>query len=106
VISETRLEKAMTYLASTDEKAAELKADVERSEFKAKTVKATMFLYGAGTVAEKEARALMERETQEAYTEHFQAIRDYHAVANKRELERIVVDTWRSLNANRRVGNL
>lgn len=106
MVSEQRLEKAMVYLSETDEKAADLKADVDRSEYKAKTTKATTFLHMTGTVAEREAEALKANETQDAYRAHFQAIRDYQAVANKRELERLVVEVWRSENANRRVGNI
>ncbi len=106
MITEDRLTKAMRYLAETDERAAELKAEVERSEYKAKTTKATVFLHVAGTVAEREATAVQANETKDAYREHFQAIRDYQAVANKRELERLVVEVWRSENANRRVGNI
>ncbi len=106
MINESRLEKAMTYLATTDEKAADLKADVDRSEYKAKVIKATTFLHMTGTVAEREAGATQANETQDAYRAHFQAIRDYQAIANKRELERLVVEVWRSENANRRVGNI
>lgn len=106
MINEKRIEKGMTFLAESDERAAEAKADVERSEFKAKTVKATVFLHMTGTVAEREAQALTANETQDAYRAHFQAIRDYQAIANKRELERLVVEVWRSENANRRVGNV
>lgn len=104
MVSEQRLEKAMVYLSETDERAADLKADVDRSEFKAKTTKATVFLHMTGTVAEREAEALKANETQDAYRAHFQAIRDYHAVANKRELERLVCEIWRSENSNRRAG--
>ncbi len=106
MISEDRLTKAMQYLATTDERAAELKAAVESSEYKAKVTKATVFLHITGTVAEREATAVQANETKDAYREHFQAIRDYQAVANKRELERLVVEVWRSENANRRVGNV
>lgn len=96
----------MTYLAETDERAADLKAEVDRSEYKAKVTKATVFLHMTGTVAEREAEALKANETQDAYRAHFQAIRDFQAMANRRELERLVVEVWRSENANRRVGNV
>lgn len=96
----------MVYLSETDEKSADLKADVDRSEYKAKVTKATVFLHMTGTVAEREAEAVKANETQDAYRAHFQAIRDYQAVANRRELERLVCEIWRSVNANRRQGNL
>jgi hypothetical protein len=106
VINENRLERAMKYLAETDELAAALRAETDRSEFKAKQVKATVFLTSEGTVAEREARALIYESTTQAYDAHFKAIREYHAVANKRALEQLVVELWRSINANRRMGNI
>ena len=106
MIDEERLTKAMTYLAQTDEQAAELKADVDRSEYKAKVMKATVFLHFEGTVSDREAQALKDTAVMEAYMAHFQAIRDYQAVANKRALEVLVCEVWRSINANRRVGNI
>lgn len=106
MISEHRLERAMTFLAETDERAAELKSLVDQSEYQAKVTKATVFLHVEGTVAEREAIAISSNETKDAYRAHFQAIRDFQAVANKRELERLVVEVWRSENANRRVGNV
>jgi hypothetical protein len=106
MITEERCEKALRYLASTDEEAAELKADVDRSEFKAKVMKAAVFLHQEGTVAEREAKAMTAESVTAAYTRHFKAIRDYQAVANKRALQVLVVECWRTLQANRRVGNV
>jgi hypothetical protein len=106
MISEERCEKALRYLAETDEQAAELKADVDRSEYKAKTLKAAAFLHLEGTVADREAKALQQESVMEAYMVHFKAIRDYQAVANKRAMQVLIVEVWRSLQANRRVGNV
>jgi hypothetical protein len=106
MISEERCEKALRYLAETDEQAAELKADVDRSEYKAKAMKAACFLTLAGTVAEREAQSQANDSVKQAYEAHFKAIRDYQAVANKRALQVLVVEVWRSLQANRRVGNV
>jgi sugar phosphate isomerase/epimerase len=106
VISDDRCERALRYLAETDEEAAELKANVERCEFKAKQVKASVFLHFTGTVGEREAEALTGQRTTAAYEEYFKAIRDYQAVANKRALQVLIVEVWRSLQANRRVGNV
>jgi hypothetical protein len=104
VVSDERAEKALRYLAVTDEPAAEAKAEVERSEFKAKSTKAAVFLHEEGTVAEREAKAMAHKTVGEAYTAHFKAIRDYQAMANKRELEKLVLEVWRSVNSNRRAG--
>lgn len=102
MIDDKRLEKALHYLATTDEECAGLRADMERTEFKAKTVKATVFKLSEGSVAERNATAETDSRTVEAYEAHFKAMHEYHAMANKRGTEAIVVDTWRSMNANRR----
>ena len=106
MISEERLEQALIYLSSTDEEAAELKADVERTEYKAKAMKAAIFSHLEGTVADREAKAMTNPDVGKAYEAHFKAIRDYQAVANKRVLETLVVDVYRTISANRRVGNV
>jgi hypothetical protein len=77
---------------------------MERTEFKAKAVKAAVFKLAEGSVADRNAIADMAGETSTAYEAHFKAMHAYHAMNNKRATESIVVDTWRSMNANRRQG--
>ena len=104
MISDARLEQALTFLATTDESCAVLLADVERTEAKAKAVKDTVFLHSAGTIAERTALAGVAKEYAEASALYFSAIEAYRKVANKRQTEEIVVGVWRSLSANRRQG--
>jgi hypothetical protein len=104
MIDDDRLHGALTYLATTDEACAALRADMERTEFKAKAVKAAVFKLSEGSVAERNAIAETASDTEDAYEAHFKAMHAYHAMANKRSTEAIVVDTWRSMNANRRQG--
>jgi hypothetical protein len=104
VISEDRAEKALRYLAETDLPCAEAKADMERAEFKAKAVKQQTFLHSSGTVAERQATAEASEEHSAAQNDYFASIKVYSHMANKRETERIVLDCWRSIQANRRAG--
>lgn len=104
MIDEKRLEQALTYLATTDDECAELRADMARTEFKAKAVKASIFKLSEGSVGLREAVAETAPETVSAYETHFKAMHAYHAMTNKRATEVIVVETWRSMNANRRQG--
>jgi hypothetical protein len=100
------MEKSLTYLATTDASCAELKANVARSEYLAKLAEAIAFKTADGTVEEKKARAKISEESQKAWDRHFTAIAEYEKVRAKRETEVLVVDVWRSMNANRRVGNV
>lgn len=103
-VTQERMENALAYLADTDEQCAALRADMERAEFRAKRKKAAVFQISAGSVAERNAIAETHEETGEAYEQYFKAMHEYHAMSNRRATETIVVDTWRSLNANRRQG--
>lgn len=104
MISDERAEKALRYLASTDESCAAAKANMERMEYKAKAVRQQVFLIEEGTVAERTAKAEIDLDHQNTLEEYFDAMKNYSAIANKRETERIVLDTWRTIQANRRSG--
>lgn len=106
MIDDTRCEKALRYLANTDEEAAMLKANVDRTEIKAKAMKAACFLTLSGTIAEREAQSLTNDSVRQAYEAHFKAIQDFQSVANRRALQVLVVDCWRTIQANRRTGNV
>ena len=104
MISDERAEKALRYLAATDESCGAAKANQERMEYKAKAVRQQVFLIEEGTVAERQAKAEVDHDHQSALEEYFSAMKNYGAIANKRETERIVLDTWRTISANRRSG--
>lgn len=103
-ISEDRLQKAMTYLAETDEKSAILKADVARQEYIKKRQRAVGFLSSTGTVAEREAKAEISPEVEKAENDYTKALEKSEAMAAKRKTEALIVEVWRSCNANRRQG--
>jgi hypothetical protein len=106
VISEERLSKALTYLAETDELAAELKANVSRQEFLAKRIRAKQFLLNEGSVELRKAKAETSNEVGDSDTLMVDAIVAYEKVRARRETQSLIVDVWRTLQANRRVGNI
>ena len=66
MISEERLEKAMVYLAHTDEEAAKAKALVKKLEKIERIIRGEAFLKASGTVADREAYAV----TSQQFTDH------------------------------------
>ena len=104
MLSDDRAQKALVYLAETDELCAEAKANAERMEFKAKAIRQAIFLHSEGTVAERTAIAETHQDYAAAMEEYFVAIRQYAHTMNKRDTEKIVMDTWRTICANRRRG--
>lgn len=102
-ITQERMEQALDYLSDTDESCAALRADMARTEFKAKAVRAAMVKLSPGTSASaREAEADTSKEVADAWETHFKAMREHDAMKNKRATQAIVFEAWRSLNSNRR----
>lgn len=106
MISDDKLQKALIYLAETDEpcaKARGLLAGLDRQE---KTIKSVAFLDAVGKVAEREASAYISQAFCEHITKIENATVDYETMRNKRMTAELIVEVWRSENANRRRGNV
>lgn len=106
MISEDRAGKSLNYLASTDEDTAEAKVSVAKCEYRCKLIRAQVMLEQTeGSIAVKEAKAESDERTQKAEAERFMAIGIFEHLKAKRATAEWVIETWRSLNANRRQGN-
>ena len=105
-LDQSRMERALEYLSSTDEPAAELRANVERAEYKAKAIRDKVFLLEVGSVAERNANAGVHMTYVAAINDYFIALQESDAMRNKRTTEAIVIDCWRSINANRKQGSV
>ena len=102
MISQDRLEKAITFLAESDNSFAEAKVDMERAKHKADAVQNAIFLRETGTVAERSAKAGISEEYDKAMSVYFEAMGLFDYIRNKRRTEELVVDIWRSIEASRR----
>lgn len=108
MITEDRLQKALHYLAETDEPHAQAKALMKGLEKQEKTVKARAFIEakGQGGVAEREAIAVTSKEYTDWNGRYEDSIMDYEVLNNKRLREQLVIEVWRSLNSSRNKGNI
>lgn len=104
LINDARLEKALTKLAESDALVAELHADVERAEYRAKAVRDAIFLRSEGSVAERNAISGTHPEYAAAMEKYFDALRVHESLRNERSREVIIVDVFRSLNSARTKG--
>jgi hypothetical protein len=106
IVSDELVQKALSYFALTDEKCAKAKALMSGLENQLKTVKAVGYMQSEGTVAERESQAY----TSQAYKDHVQKLEDatydFELMRNKRLTEELIIEVWRSVNANRRKGNM
>lgn len=106
MIKDSRCSVALHYLADTDEACAELKTDVARKEYALDLAKKRIFLEATGNVEERKAQAEVSAQVQSAVIAHLEATLAYEKLRAKRTTEALLIDTWRSVNANRRTGNI
>lgn len=99
-------EKALQYLAHTDEKYANARARVKYLDHKRKTIKATAYLEAAGTINERESYAYTSAEMVAFLEEYKNAVYDEQILLSKRKSAELAIEIWRSKNANRRQGNI
>ena len=106
MITNDRLQQALTFRATTDEDAAEAKAEIERCANACKRARAYAYLAAEGAVKERESRAEVSEAVQAAENARVDAVFAHEKLKNKRETESQIIEVWRSLNASRRVGNI
>ncbi len=104
MITDSRRDKAITYLAETDSELAELEGEAMRREFMFELVKDRVYLTEEGNVETRKARSRVAAESSKAHEEWIQAVVALKRIKAKRETERVVWETWRSENSNRRQG--
>lgn len=105
MITDDQVERAIKYLAETDEQHAMAKANRVRLEQLRKTSKAIGFLDTDGTVAEREAEAYSSAAYQKVISDYSASVYDEQLLVNKRLRAQLTIDVWRSENANRRQGS-
>lgn len=105
-ISDANVEKAIAYLAETDELHARARAEYNALSELRKTVRAFCFQDAEGGVAERTMKA----ECSPDYIEHIEKIKvseiEYHTMHNKRKRAELTVELYRTTSANQRKGNI
>jgi hypothetical protein len=102
MISDERAQQAFDYLFESTNAIGEAKAELERSEILRKRVRKKVFLSCEGTVAERDARAECDLESQEVDDRYIRAVQMFESLRAKRDIETIALDVWRTESANRR----
>jgi hypothetical protein len=107
VITEQRLEQALTFIAESDQQIGHWRAEVLRSEFLGKSAEALAFKSAAGTSAEERKQsAKLTPEVAEAWERHFKAVLEYEKLKAQRERQYIVIELYRTMSANLRRGQV
>ncbi len=106
-ISEERMERALDFLAQTDSEYAERVGAVMRYEFMLEAAEALAFKASDATSAEaRKQDAKISEPVRKAQEDLIQATVERERVKAQRKRAEITIETWRSLNANRRQGNI
>jgi hypothetical protein len=102
LISEDRLELALTTLAQSDDEYAHLKAELERASIRCKRVRQRIFLASDGTVAQRNALSEVDPESASADATYCDVLEQFEKLKARRQREEIVIDVYRTLSANLR----
>jgi len=107
MITEKRLEEALTYLAESDNEHAKLSAGVEYIKDLAKHYKGKYIMNSEEkSVALKEQSYYASDEYKKHIDDKKDLINDLTLLENKRSKESLVIDVWRTLEASRRKNNI
>ena len=106
IVTDERVEQALRYLAGTDESCAADKINAERWKYVARRKKAHVVILEEGTGPVKAAKADIDVDVIEAEKKYLDCLQDYEGKAAKRKTEQLVVEIWRTEQANSRRGNI
>jgi len=103
---EKQVEKALMYLAESEEAYARAIAKREAAEAAAKVAREVGFLEAEGTVAERTAQATTCRAYRQSLSEIETAVFDAELLKAKRQRAMLVIEVFRTLEASRRRGTI
>jgi hypothetical protein len=108
IVSDERVQKALKYLAETDEPLAQARALMKGLEHRLKTLKAQVYIEakGHGTDGDRKAMAEVDTRAVSMQCKIEDAFADVETMSAKRKTEELIVEVWRSCNSNRRKGNI
>ena len=106
-ISDKRMEKSLTYLAETDDVAANAKAlMVGLEEQKRTVISIAMLASDEKSAAMKEVYARVSQDYIQWAAYYSKSVYEYETIRNKRSTESLIVEAWRSCNSNKKKGNV
>lgn len=107
IIDDAKVQKAIDYLVKTDKTCAEAKSLMEFLSESRKSVKADLYLVSGGSSsAEKEQMAYADNDYKDHIQKYKDAVYQYEIQRNRRESARLIIECWRTEQANMRKGNV
>ncbi len=104
LITEDRLERALTFLASTDDQIGELRGEMLRTEHMHEVTEALAFKSLEGSVEDRKRGAKADQSSMEAFAAHVRATVEYEKLRARRQREVLIIDIYRTQESSRRAG--
>lgn len=106
LVNEARVQQAIDYLTDTDLECANAKVDAERWDYLVKRNKAVCILTFMDklTAQVKDAKAENDSEVMHAKDKYFECLLKFEEMSAKRKTEQLVIEVWRTEQANLRGG--
>ena len=107
MITQEKMEKALEYLAESEQEYAELRAskDLESKRLEI-TLASGIIDSNSSSVAAKKVDAQVSEDYKETVEQYQQLLEAYYLIDAKRKRAEILIDTWRTLEASRRRGTI
>jgi len=106
MIKEEEMERALRWMATTDTELADWRVAVLRTEYLAAVAESLSYKLMEGTVEDRKRACKAAPEVQTAMENHFATVRGYEKLRAQRKSAELLIETWRSVNANQRKGNI
>lgn len=106
MITDLKVEEALGVIAKNADLIGQLRGQKSMLEHKVKITRSQKFLMVDGAVAAREAMALASPEYQEVVEELKDCITELETLLTKFKAAELVIDVWRTMNANKRRGHI
>lgn len=106
MVTDERMEKALNFLATTDSEYAEWCGAVMRSEFMLDAAESTAYAMLDGSVEDRKRASKLAEPVKQAQEEHIKCVVNRERLRAQRKRAELTIEVWRSMNANRRMGNV
>lgn len=107
MVTTDEMERALRWMATTDTESADWRVAMLRAEYMADVAESLAYKLAEGTsVEDRKKAAKASPEVKKAMEDYFTAVRGYEVLRAQRKTAELLIETWRSVNANRRVGNV
>lgn len=94
----------MAYLSETDFPCADAKVNAERWKYTGKRKRSHVIILESGTGPVKAAKSEIDADVIHADNKHFECLEAFEQMSAKRKTEQLVIEVWRTEQANLRKG--